>query len=95
MVSWRASRKNPGATGHIRSASEITDHNRTERTTAIRTQLQNRGVAPALQRIRMNLEQDNAVPLNAVVAKQLSHDPEPTMAEPDMELDRNQHDLGR
>jgi len=82
----------------VRETARITgiaDHNHTDRTTAIRTQLADRDVSPALQRIRMNLEQDNAVPLNAMVATSHSPDAGRAAAEPELELHREQEDLGQ
>ncbi|WP_162958366.1 hypothetical protein [Nocardia yunnanensis] len=74
-------------------ATAIADHDSAERTDAIQTQLANRGVDPALQRIRMSLEQDNAIPLHAVVARPVSHAAEQVADQPrGVELDQH---LGR
>ncbi|WP_019925542.1 hypothetical protein [Nocardia sp. BMG111209] len=85
----RATHPDPAVRETVR-INAITDHNDPDRHTAIRTQLDDRGVSPAMQRVRMNLEQDNAVPLNAVVAKASRAESNQGTTAPDLALPLDQ-----
>ncbi|WP_216898394.1 hypothetical protein [Nocardia alni] len=89
----RATHPDPAIRETVR-LSGITDHNDTDRSTAIRAQLDDRNVSPALQRIRMNLEQDNAVPLNAVITKTPGAPTDHDTTSPDLEPTREQQEYG-
>ncbi|NNH73674.1 hypothetical protein HLB23_28125 [Nocardia uniformis] len=90
---FRSSTSTDPARRESARSTGITDHNQTERTTAIRSQLKDRNVDPALQRIRMNLEQDNAVPLSAVITKPPTPVADPIAVEPDMQLHQVMQDF--